>query len=323
MAYNAQVGRGFPMIDRGLQFSEPIPVGRGFPDPGVPGSGYTNFQPYDTTPMQNVDQYAGNPYTGNQSYQPPAPNPQDYWNEASSGYSQMPQYSNEGYQPYDVTANYQPQYIEGSDWENANTYAPWSGANSPGGYESTSWELANQPGYTAYGGRGNVGMYDNTDREGAMISGAGTGLVGAGADTALTSAALGGPMGLGAMLGPMAPLGFLAGAGTGALYSAITGRRKKRPNYEFESPSYQGHMFTPQEGFPEYYRPSQETIGNQTQQDIYSQQPYQQEVQQTPTQQTYDYNYTGGGQQNYVGQQNQDYGSLYNNTNPLYQTFTL
>ena len=68
-----------------------------------------------------------------------------------------------------------------------------------------------------------------------------------------------------------------------------------------------------------------------TQQDLYSQQPTYSDTStqtQSPQGTSYDYGYTGGGntgQQSYVGQQDQNYGSLYNNSNSnsLYDVFTV
>ena len=111
-------------------------------------------------------------------------------------------------------------------------------------------------------------------------------------------------------------------------FSDLWGHKKKRQHVgDFEQPSYQGYMYTPEEGFPEYYNPSGESI-NQTQQELYSQQPdYSGDLglamPQTTGMDSYDYNYTGGGnnfQQNYVGQQDYNYGSMYDD-NSLYNTF--
>lgn len=103
----------------------------------------------------------------------------------------------------------------------------------------------------------------------------------------------------------------------------------KAPNVTW--PSYQGTPFTPAEGLPSYYSPSQETQ-NQTQQQLYTQQQAQQGQQQNSLMsslqnalssqgQGYDYNY-GGGQPNYVGQQETQYGSYYGSMpNSIYNTF--
>ena len=110
------------------------------------------------------------------------------------------------------------------------------------------------------------------------------------------------------------------------------GKRKKVQAPNVTWPSYQGTAFTPAEGLPKYYNPSQETT-NQTQQQLYAQQQAQsgqqsndlmaslQNALSSQGQQGYDYNY-GGGQPQYVGQQEQAYGSFYGGQNKgLNQTF--
>lgn len=243
-----------------------------------------------------------------QSYTPELTDPADYWNSANSGYDQMPTYNSNNAVPYDVVDNYQPGPLnmENSDWGNAYNYAPWSGANSPGGYDITQGELEQQPGYSEYGpNAGGFGGMAGNAYGGYLAGNFGAGLAG---------------MSSGAVLGPVGAVG-------GALYSYLRNKnlRAKDPTRQFNAPAYQGHMFTPQEGFPDYYGPSPEgQSANQTQQGFYSQQPEMQQPQMPQQQQpSYDYNYGGGGQQNFVGQQDQNYGSSYNNgsENPLYNTF--
>jgi len=287
MAYNAASQFGSQMDDLYNPATWNSQGGEGY----NPLAGYGPQQPS----VIPTDPYAGNPYTGSENYAPPMSNPDDYWNEQTSGYDQMPQYG-EGATPYegviDPMAEYQQgsMNLENSDWDNAYNYAPWSGYG-PGGNAATAWELSQQPGFSAEGGRNAVG-YDW------------------GRDLAL----------------PMLPA-----------VGAFGMKKKKSPHFQLEVPSYQGHMFTPEEGFPDYYRPSQETA-NQTQQDIYQQNqwsgsPYESSPYGSSvpgmTGGGYDYNYSGGGnnqtgQQSYVGQQDQNYGSLYNNDSSqssLYQTF--
>jgi len=307
----------------------------------APSSMLYNWQNAPFPQSSVADPYAGNRYTGNQNYTPEAADPADYWNEQSSGYDQMPEYG-EGREvvPYDVAANYQPQYIDPkyTDWENANRYAPWSNPMGPGGVESANqYELMNDPAFFSGGyvpARNASGLYDNTDREGAMMAGAGIGAAGAAGQGMGMLAGTGLGMGTGATAGlsMFGPLGMAVGAGGGALYSALQGKKKKRQVLDYKQPSYQGYMFTPEEGFPDYYNPSQETQDSQsTQQDLYSQQPTYSDTStqtQSPQGTSYDYGYTGGGntgQQSYVGQQDQNYGSLYNNSNnsSLYDMFTV
>jgi len=300
------------------------------------GSPYTAPGAWQNTPYPQSmisDPYAGVEYTGNQNYTPPAPDISEYWNEETSGYGEMPQYG-EGYEPYDVTAQYQPTYIDPSqtDWANANMYAPWSHPEGPGGVSSANqWELMQNPAF--YGGgykpaSGGGSRFGNS--EGAMIGAAGGGMggmaagagaYGAGWGTGMTGMA--GVMGSG-MLGPAGLAGAAIGYGLNA--AGAFDKKKKRQSLDYTAPSYQGYMFTPEEGFPEYYNPSMETQ-NQTQQEMYDQQPtYGGDLglaqPMTTGENSYDYNYTGGGQQNYVGQQDYNYGSLYRgNENNLYETF--
>ena len=134
--------------------------------------------------------------------------------------------------------------------------------------------------------------------------------------------------------------GTQIGTGLGVFYNPATwmgfgwGSPKKKaqaPNVNW--PSYQGTGFTPAEGLPKYYNPSQET-NNQTQQQLYMGQQAQQGQQQDSLMSSlqnalsaqgqgggYDYNY-GGGQPQYVGQQEQAYGSFYGGQNKgINQTF--
>ena len=65
--------------------------------------------------------------------------------------------------------------------------------------------------------------------------------------------------------------GVLSGL-IGAEYGWLFGTGKKRSSPDYYAPSYQGTPFTPSEGFPKYYNPSQEGQAvNQTQQDYYNQ----------------------------------------------------
>ena len=120
--------------------------------------------------------------------------------------------------------------------------------------------------------------------------------------------------------------GFFGNQPFGNMWSMANWGLGKRPKVRAPNvtwASYQGMPFTPDEGLPQYYNPSQETT-NQTQQQLYSQQQAQQGQQQdslmTSLQNAlsaqgngggYDYNYGGGSQPNYVGQQEQGYGSFY------------
>jgi len=235
----------------------------------------------------------------------------DYWN--GSGYDEIG--ASQEYQPYQYENNYQVGGNPTDDWAQSNTYAPWSGY-SPGGNEATPYELTQMSGYSNEGGRDAVGY------------GSGMGMGGAwGAGSLGGTLAAPGTMGVPSLMGATAmfnPLTAIPGLGLGA----INMKKKKRGTPNLESPSYQGMMFTPEEGFPSYYQPSQETQ-NQTQQNLYDQ-PNEFAYQQ-PEQEGYDYNYTGGmtqprnlSQQNYVGQQEQEYGSFYNrDKGGIYDTFTV
>jgi len=113
------------------------------------------------------------------------------------------------------------------------------------------------------------------------------------------------------------------------------GKRKKVQAPNVNWPSYQGTAFTPAEGLPKYYSPSPETLDQNSQMQAMQQQAQQQGQQDsmmTSLQNAlsssgqgqdagYDYNY-GGGQPNYVGQQQQGYGSFYGGQNTgLNKTF--
>ena len=267
----------------------------------TPASNMYDWQNAPFPQSSVADPYAGSPYTGRDTYAPPEVNPADYWNEQTSGYDQLPEYGEGGNEPYNTAAQYQPSYIDPSqtDWANVNTYAPWSNPQGPGGVQSAGQgELMNDPSFWTGGGH-QGGQVNNLNPLSSTL-----------ANTAM--------FGLPAS-------GLMDMFGTN-----IWGSKKKRQHLNYKQPSYQGYMFTPEEGFPDYYNPSQEgQTANQTQQDIYSQ---------NPTQATsYDYDYSGGGQQgqqtpaglsyggqgqqSYVGQQDQNYGSLYNQPNSLYDTF--
>jgi len=223
---------------------------------------------------------------GGGSYTPRDTNIEDYW--TGSGYSEIG--SSKEYQPYDYSNQYQYGNLPTQDWANSNTYAPWSGYG-PGGNEVTPGELS---GYTDINNQARAESGNNVQN---WLTGTG------GSNSWLNT------MGLG-------------------LFST---NKKKRSSPEFNAPSYQGMMFTPEEGFPSYYSPSQQTQ-NQTQQQVYDQSPY---YEQPGATQGYDYNYTGGQnsgslgtptnpQQDFVGQQEDAYGSFYNpNRGGIYETFTV
>lgn len=315
------------------------------PDNGTPQGQSSMLYPWQNAafPQSAVaDPYAGNTYTGNQTYTPPEVDQSEYWNAETSGYDQMPEYdANAAYEPYDAAANYVPQYIDPkyTDWENANRYAPWSHPNSPGGVESANQsELMNDPTFWNGGGKPATGSgSSNPVAAGAMGAMGGVGAGAIGGIGAVSGTGLG--MGTGALLGASAmggPLGLLGGGLMAGLSAGgVLNKKKKRQHLTYQSPSYQGYMFTPEEGNPKWYMPSEETQESQaTQQDLYSQQPtYSDTSTQTQTQTpgtAYDYNYTGGsntGQQSYVGQRDENYGSSYGNTNSnnssLYDMFTV
>ena len=276
----------------------------------------SNLYDWQNTPFNQSlvqDPNKGVPYTGKDTYSPPEANPEDYW--TGTGYSQMPEYGEGEYQSYDPAQQYQPSYIDPSqtDWANANTYAPWSNPMGPGGVESAGQgELMNDPNF--WGG-GSHGGYDVNNMKSPMDM-----LFGGFGGSVLSGLPIVNPIS-----------NFL-----NSTIGSIFGSKKKRQSLNYKQPSYQGYMFTPEEGFPNYYNPSQEgQSANATQQDLYSQQPtYGGDLglaqPQTTGTNSYDYNYTGGGdgssygsggQQSYVGQQDQQYGSLYNQPSSLYETF--
>ena len=238
-------------------------------------------------------------YGTNENGIPRDTNIDKYW--TGTGYGEIG--NDPLYQPYDYTNTYDVGNYPTTDWQYANTYAPWAGYG-PGGNESTPGELSQ------------LTNLNNQYRESSGYN-TGMGLAGFGAGSLGASALLGGPV--------MATGGLLAG-----LFGM---NKKKRSSPEFNAPSYQGMMFTPEEGFPAYYSPSQEgASSNMTSQDVYS------GTNQYDTQsQMYDYNYTGGAQsgslgapanydpeQNYVGQQDQAYGSFYDqNRGGIFETFTV
>lgn len=297
----------------------------------IPGStgvqGQTsNMYGWQNSPFsqnQIADPYAGVEYTGSQNFTPDAANPSDYWNEQTSGYGEMPQYDpNSPYQPVDVTQNYQPSWIdpEMAGWDNANTYAPWSNPNGPGGVESNNQnELMRDPSFWA--GGGHTAGYTNSFLQDRVSNIPGeTDPQGISGNSASVLADM---YNQGEGLFKYDPLG-----------RTLFGGSKKRQSLTYKQPSYQGYMFTPQEGFAKWYNPSQETQDSQaTQQSMYSQpQSYGGfEAPQAATQPaSYDYNYSGGGstpasgQQSFVGQQDANYGSLYGTNDAsgsLYDTF--
>jgi len=247
--------------------------------------------------------------------------PQDYW--TGSGYSQMPDTSNEGYRAFDESRAMGVDHGLGTSFE---SYAPWAG----GPTQDLDYGEINP----YEGGTAPTGFQQSRFQQGAV--GAGAGALGAGGIGAATGSALGMGAGMSGMLGlatAMGPLGW-AGMGLGAALGAgapsFMGKKKKRGSPERRDPSYQGQQFKPEEGFPAYYetaqgvQPGQETnLGDAGFQ-------YQQ-----PEQQGYDYDYTGGvaqpsgaladsSQQSYVGQQEQQYGSFYNqDKGGIYDTFTV
>lgn len=110
--------------------------------------------------------------------------------------------------------------------------------------------------------------------------------------------------------------------------AGVFDKKKKRgtPGLDTTDQAYQGYQFEPAEGFPSYYETAQ---GAQSPGQMQQAEGFQY---QAPQQQGYDYNYTGGvaqpsgdlGQQGYVGQQEQEYGSFYNqNQGGIFDTFTV
>ena len=196
----------------------------------------------------------------------------DYWNGA--GYGQIPDQN-----PYTPTNAYQDP-------------APWVGANS--GYSgNTTFDLGQ--------GRSGSGIYDSFGQQ---------------AQTGLEL--LYNPATWHKQISNTWPFS--------GKFSEMFGKKKKLPDLSSYNatnyPSVQGNPFMPQEGLPQYYNPSQETT-NQSQQQLYAQQQAQAGQQSNDLMsslqnalsgqgqgQGYDYNY-GGGQPNYVGQQEQAYGSFY------------
>jgi hypothetical protein len=212
----------------------------------------------------------------------PQYDPYNYYNQNSGSYSQIPQ-----------STSYQPTggAFAPAPWANANNYGPGYAGQGGSGYRNPNFMGGSGSGATA-GGLIGGGL---AAAQGASL-GAATG-IGLGGGALLGLGALGGPLGLGL-------------AGLGAAFGLIQGK-KKRSSPDFYAPSYQGTMFTPAEGLPQYYQPSQEGMAaNQTQQDYYSQQapakqaPQQQSMSNAMNGGSYDYNYTNGSQSSpdYVNQ---------------------
>jgi len=244
-------------------------------------------------------------------------NVEDYWN--GSGYDEIG--ASQEYQPYDYTNTYQVGNLPTDQWANANTYAPWSGGPTQ---DLDYGEINPWAGGKAPFGTDTDPQWGGAVGGGAAGMGTGAALYGG---AGLASGGIGGMAGI-MSAGVLGPAGLI-GAGLGYGMSSLFGKKKKRGSTGWQdTPSYQGQMFTPEEGFPSYYSPSQETQ-NQTQQGLYDQ--ANQFAYQQPQQQGYDYNYSGGmtqpqsmDQQNYVGQQEQEYGSFYNkDKGGIYDTFTV
>ena len=218
--------------------------------------------------------------------------PQDYWQGGTegAGFSEMGDTSLDGYHAFDESRALGRDFST-PDFQNA----PWAGgATQDLDYgEINPWEGGTPPsGKQSWSG-------------GKALGGLG-----------LASLAATGFMGT-----PVLALGGLLGG--------LFGKGKKRGHVNLKAPAYQGYQFKPEEGFPAYYEqaqqfnPGEDNLGDPGFQ-------YQQ-----PEQQGYDYNYTGGvaqpsgaladaSQQNYVGQQEQEYGSFYNqDKGGIYDTFTV
>jgi len=257
--------------------------------------------------------------------------PQDFWQGGTegAGYSEMDMGGiPEGYRPFDESLalgrDFSTPDFQNAPWAGGPTQDldygeidPYLGGTRPTGREATmNFGQAAGAGFGA-GAAGAAGAYGGL---GAASGGIG-GMAGFG------SAGLLGPIGL-------AGAGLFAGLNSAGVFD----KKKKRgtPGW-LDTPSYQGYQFEPAEGFPAYYEQAQEiTPGQPNLGDTGFQ--YQQ-----PNQQGYDYNYTGGGdigsggqvaapsgalanasQQNYVGQQEQEYGSFYNrDKGGIYDTFTV
>lgn len=129
----------------------------------------------------------------------------------------------DGFQPY-TNPSYQAPT---SSWANANVYAPWDpdGAGSVSGGPSTNG--ANP--FTSYGQTTEQNPWD-----------------------AFNPGAWNGDM---FSLDPQT-----SASGMGLGWWDFKGG-KKRPNITYNAPSYQGNIFTPQEGLPQYYGPSAEGGG--------------------------------------------------------------
>jgi len=221
--------------------------------------------------------------------------PQDYWQGGSSGagYSEMGDQSMQGYTPFNESLAMGRDFST-PDFQNA----PWAGGPTQDlDYgEINPWEGGTAPrGKESWNG-------------GRALAGFG------GASLALSG------------LAGVPALAF------GGLIGGLFGKGKKRGHVNRTDPAYQGYQFEPEEGFPAYYEQAQQyNPGEKNLGDTGFQ--YQQ-----PAQQGYDYDYGGGGGsgvaqpsgalgdagQNYVGQQEQEYGSFYNqDKGGIYDTFTV
>ena len=321
MAYNAESMALTGAVPQSGWLSGVGNYGQGYAYSGSGMPSWEQPQAPASTPGSFNSTYGGG------GWSPRDTNIEDYW--TGSGYSEIG--ASKEYQPYNYSNTYQYGNLPTDTWSNANTYAPWSGYG-PSGNESTPGEL-NQftninNGYYG-GGDSTIGNNWQAGAAGAGVGmGTGAGLYGA---AGLASGGVPGMAGL-MSAGVLGPAGLIGGGlmmGANAL--GAFDRKKKRSSPEFNAPSYQGMMFTPEEGFPSYYSPSQ-TTQNQTQQEVYDQSPY---YEQPGATQGYDYNYTGGQnsgslgtptnpQQDFVGQQEDAYGSFYNpNRGGIYETFTV
>jgi len=238
----------------------------------------------------------------------------DYWNQETSGYDQMPEGQSSQFEKYDISDSWQEQ----TPWE-GGTYAPWDTDvgdtwlnNLASGFPNESFDSPWTPGNIAMG-MGAAGL-------GAMTGGALAPAMSylSGPAAGWTAGSVWGG-GLGTLSGAGSAMGSAAGPGgfQGMLHR-LSGKGRKRSSPEFYMPSFQGKMFTPEEGFPDYYYPSlQGTEYNQTQQELYNPDytqmntdyPQQNEsIQNSLNGGSYDYNYGGSqSQTNLQPQGNPDY----------------
>jgi len=239
---------------------------------------------------------------------------EDYWQ--GSGYSQTPdratQYQ-EDYRPFDESRALGRDFST-PDFQNA----PWAGGQTQDlDYgEINPWEGGTAP----YGGDQSI-----IGSGGAVGAGAGMGVGAYGAGAVLGGGSYAGL----AALGPPGMVG--AGLMYGLNKAGVFNKKKKRGSTNLSAPAYQGYQFEPEEGFPSYYETAQDIQGLGGFEEGATNFQFQQ-----PEQQGYDYSYSGGvaqpgsgqlanpSQQNYVGQQEQEYGSFYNrDKGGIYDTFTV